>query len=115
MKDEPRSSHRGGRPLGALNPDSSLRARLGAELRRLRNHQGLSLTALAELAGSSSSHLSEVEHGRKLPSVVLLQRLDEVLGASGGLLMLFPSAALEQTVKRHQRSDRVRERSSISR
>jgi transcriptional regulator with XRE-family HTH domain len=104
MQDEPRTSRPGGRPLGALDPHSSLRARLGAEIRTRRTEKALSLKSLAELARSSSSHLSEVEHGRKLPSIGLIERLDEVLEADGELIALFPSAALEQTVQRHKQA-----------
>ncbi len=101
MPDDP---HRPiGRPPGQIDPAGSLRARLGAEIRRLRDASGFTLAALAQVGGSSSSHLSDVEHGKKLPSLGLVERLDEVLGADGALINLFPDAALEQTVNRHRR------------
>src|SRR5512133_858326 len=72
-----------GRPPNPLDPATSRRAELGAEVRRLRAARGLSLDALAKLVGCSSSHLSEVENGRKLPSVRLIQNLDRVLKTAG--------------------------------
>lgn len=102
MQNQPHYPRRVGRPPGPLDPASSQRARLGAEIRRLREAKNLSLAALAKLVGSSASHLSDVEHGKKLPSIVLVEHLDEVFGTDGALLTLFPSAVLEQTVERHK-------------
>jgi transcriptional regulator with XRE-family HTH domain len=84
---------------------------LGAEVRRLRATQGLSLDALAKLVHCSSSHLSEVENGRKLPSVGLIQSLDRVLETAGedGLVERFWGAVAEQTVERHDRQARRRQ------
>jgi len=71
----------------------------------------LSLNALAKLAHCSSSHLSEVENGRKLPSVGLVQNLDRVLETAGedGLVERFWGAVAEQTVERHDRQARRRQ------
>jgi transcriptional regulator with XRE-family HTH domain len=71
----------------------------------------LSLDALAKLAHCSSSHLSEVENGRKLPSVGLVQNLDRVLETAGedGLVERFWGAVAEQTVERHDRQARRRQ------
>jgi transcriptional regulator with XRE-family HTH domain len=71
----------------------------------------LSLDALAKLVHCSSSHLSEVENARKLPSVGLIQNLDRVLGTAseGGLVERFWGAVAEQTVERHDRQARRRQ------
>ncbi len=102
---------RPGRPPNPLDPAASRRADLGAEVRRLRAARGLSLNALAKLAHCSSSHLSEVENGRKLPSVGLVQNLDRVLETAGedGLVERFWGAVAEQTVERHDRQARRRQ------
>jgi transcriptional regulator with XRE-family HTH domain len=70
----------------------------------------LSLDALAKLVHCSSSHLSEVENGKKLPSVVLILNLDRVLETAGedGLVERFWGAVAEQTVERHDRQARRR-------
>jgi transcriptional regulator with XRE-family HTH domain/tetratricopeptide (TPR) repeat protein len=101
-------SGRPGRPPNPLDPAASRRADLGAEIRRLRAARGFSLDALAKLAHCSSSHLSEVENGRKLPSVGLIQNLDRVLETAGetGLVGRFWGAVAEQTVERHDRQAR---------
>src|SRR5215218_6264744 len=100
-----------GRPPNPLDPAASRRADLGAEVRRLRAARGLSLNALAKLVRCSSSHLSEVENGRKLPSVGLIQNLDRVLETAGdeGLVERFWGAVAEQTVERHDRQARRRQ------
>jgi transcriptional regulator with XRE-family HTH domain/tetratricopeptide (TPR) repeat protein len=115
MQDQPSSLSGGagrlGRPPNPLDPAISRRADLGAEVRRLRAARGLSLDALAKLVHCSCSHLSEVENGRKLPSVGLIQNLDRVLGtaAEDGLVERFWDAVAEQTVERHDRQARRRQ------
>jgi transcriptional regulator with XRE-family HTH domain len=114
MQDQPSSPSGGagrlGRPPNPLDPATSRRAELGAEVRRLRAARGLSLDALAKLVHCSSSHLSEVENGKKLPSVVLILNLDRVLETAGedGLVERFWGAVAEQTVERHDRQARRR-------
>jgi transcriptional regulator with XRE-family HTH domain/tetratricopeptide (TPR) repeat protein len=73
----------------------------------------LSLDALAKLVHCSSSHLSEVENGKKLPSVGLVQNLDRVLETADedGLVERFWGAVAEQTVERHDRQARRRQAS----
>ncbi len=115
MQDQVSSSSGGagrpGRPPNPLDPAASRRAELGAEVRRLRAARGLNLDALAKLAHCSSSHLSEVENGKKLPSVGLIQNLDRVLETAGedGLVDRFWGAVAEQTVERHDRQARRRQ------
>jgi transcriptional regulator with XRE-family HTH domain len=115
MQDQPSSPSGGagrlGRPPNPLAPATSRRAELGAGVRRLRAARGLSLDALAKLVHCSSSHLSEVENGKKLPSVGLIQNLDRALETAGedGLVERFWSAVAEQTVERHDRQARRRQ------
>jgi transcriptional regulator with XRE-family HTH domain len=115
MQGQPSSPSGGagrlGRPPNSLDPATSRRAELGAEVRRLREARRLSLDALAKLVHCSSSHLSEVENGKKLPSVGLIQNLDRVLGTAGedGLVERFWGAVAEQTVERHDRQARRRQ------
>ena len=44
-------------------------AALGARLRELRKEKGLKLAALANKSGVSLAYVSEVERGKKLPSL----------------------------------------------
>jgi transcriptional regulator with XRE-family HTH domain len=57
-------------------------ASLGARLRELRQEKGLKLAALANQSGVSLAYVSEVERGRKLPSLEVLDRLAGALGLS---------------------------------
>ncbi len=56
-----------------------LTPRLGANLRRVRTRQGLSLDRLAERSGVSRAMLSQIELGRSTPSVNVLARVVRAL------------------------------------
>ncbi len=55
---------------------------LGARLRSLRSERHLKLGALAQMSDVSLAYISEVERGRKLPSLEVLDRLAGGLGMS---------------------------------
>lgn len=63
-----------------LDPDSSPQAAFGARLRRLRIERGWTQDELGDRMGYSSTHLSSVETGRKLPTLRLARCADEALG-----------------------------------
>ena len=80
--------------------ESSLAARIGARLRGLRQANNLTLAKLAEQSGVSVSYLSAVEKGTNLPSLPILARITEALGAS------IPSVLAEEG-QTHTRLSRV--------
>ena len=51
----------------------------GKELARLRTEKGLTLKALAELAGTTQDYIWDLEHG-KLPGIKVASNLAKVLG-----------------------------------
>jgi DNA-binding XRE family transcriptional regulator len=51
----------------------------GHPVRVWRDHRGMTGRALAQAAGISPAYLSEIEHGRKAPSLATLRRLADVL------------------------------------
>ena len=55
---------------------------LGERIRSMRLHRRLSLDALALQAGVSRSMLSDIEHGNKVPTVLVLDRIATTLGSS---------------------------------
>nr|WP_247223015.1 helix-turn-helix transcriptional regulator [Streptomyces sp. LBUM 1486] len=59
-----------------------------AQLRRLRQERGLSLTDLARRTHYSKGYLSKIETGAKRPTVDVARLCDQVLGAEGELLRL---------------------------
>ncbi|MFJ3757126.1 Scr1 family TA system antitoxin-like transcriptional regulator [Streptomyces sp. NPDC090080] len=63
-----------------LDPDSSPQAAFGARLRSSREASGWTQEALAEQMGYSSTHISSVETGRKLPTSRLARSADKALG-----------------------------------
>lgn len=63
-----------------LNPDSSLQAAFGARLRGVRVAKGWRQDELGERMGYSSTHISAVETGRKVPTLRFSRSLDVALG-----------------------------------
>ncbi|MEU6058689.1 helix-turn-helix transcriptional regulator [Streptomyces sp. NPDC047097] len=63
-----------------LDPDSSPQAAFGARLRSAREERGWTQEELARRIGYSSTHLSSVETGRKLPTLRLARSSDAVFG-----------------------------------
>ena len=61
---------------------------LGDQIRAARQEKKLSQLALAILSGVSKSYLSDLENGRRNPSVLLLARIADALGVPLG--DLFP-------------------------
>src|SRR2546423_7283607 len=53
----------------------------GAEVRRRRNHLGFSQEELAERANLHRTYISDVEAGKRNPSLASIQRLATALGA----------------------------------
>nr|MDT0659398.1 helix-turn-helix transcriptional regulator [Micromonospora sp. DSM 115978] len=81
--------------------------RFGATLRRLREQRGLSLRALARAAYASSSHLHDLETGRRRPTPDTAQRLDDVLRAGGELAGMVRDPAADLNPDDHDRLDVV--------
>lgn len=65
-------------PFSLLSDDWN-EVNVGANLRAIRNQQGLSMRALAELSGLNVNTLSMIENNKTSPSVSTLQRLAAAL------------------------------------
>lgn len=61
--------------------------KLNLHIRELRKERGLTLAQLAEMIGTSVSHLSEIERGLKNVNNHLIERLAVALGTSSAALM----------------------------
>lgn len=55
---------------------------IGEKLRTLRNEKDYTLKQLAVLTGISISFISDIENGRRIPSLPNLEKLARVLGVS---------------------------------
>ncbi|GGY33235.1 helix-turn-helix domain-containing protein [Streptomyces xanthochromogenes] len=64
-----------------LDPESSPQAAFGARLRRSREERGWTQDQLGEEMGYSSTHISSVETGRKLPTLRFARRADAAFGS----------------------------------
>jgi len=83
-----------------LNPSASARALFGAEQRRCRVAQGMSLDRLSDIINYSKSHLHGVEVAERLPFPPLPEKLDAALGTG----QLF--SGLWEIIKRERISKR---------
>ncbi len=90
-----RRQSRRGRPPKPLDPDASLAARLGAELRVRREAKSLTLQALSERIDYSHQHISMVELGRAPATEPFVRACDGELDADGALMQLLPDVVLE--------------------
>lgn len=63
-----------------LNPESSPQAAFGARLRSSRKARGWTQDGLGERMGYSSTHISSVETGRKVPTLPFSRRADKAFG-----------------------------------
>jgi transcriptional regulator with XRE-family HTH domain len=53
--------------------------RFGEKLRKLRKQRGMTLTELAEIIGyTTHSHISELETGKRMPSLELVIKISEL-------------------------------------
>lgn len=64
-----------------------VRGRLGANLKRLRQAKGLSQEELAFEADMHRTYVSGIERGRRNPTVTVLERLAQALGATASELI----------------------------
>ncbi|MFG2748690.1 helix-turn-helix domain-containing protein [Streptomyces xanthophaeus] len=67
-----------------LNPERNPRAAFGARLRSLREEQSWTQEILGGRLGYSSTHVSAVETGRKVPTLRFSRSADEVFGTGQG-------------------------------
>ena len=62
---------------------------IGTALKRSRQFHRLNQVTLAERLDISKSYLSEIESGKKTPTIELLQKYSEVFGVPASSFMLF--------------------------
>jgi transcriptional regulator with XRE-family HTH domain len=64
-----------------------IRTRLGKNVRRLRVAHGWSQEDYADRAGIHRTYVSDIERGRRNPSVTLIEKLAKPLGVTAGQLL----------------------------
>lgn len=69
---------------------------LGRRIRQLREERGLTQEKLAYECGWSKSYLSEIEAGKKLPSLSALGEFADRLGVPAFDLLIDPSAGIRE-------------------
>jgi transcriptional regulator with XRE-family HTH domain len=66
---------------------SDIRARLGRRIKALRKNRGWTQVELADLLGIDRSYLSEIENGKKDPSLTILKTFSDGFGLSLSALL----------------------------
>ena len=64
-----------------------IRVRLGQNVRRLREAKGWSQEDFADRAGIHRTYVSDIERGRRNPTITVVERLAEPLAVSPGSLL----------------------------
>lgn len=64
-----------------------IRARLGLNVRRLREEKGWSQEDYADRAGIHRTYVSDIERGRRNPTVTVVEKLAGPLGVSAAELL----------------------------
>ena len=59
-----------------------MRKLVGRNVRRVREHQGLTQEAFAEKAGFSQQYLSDLENGKRNPTIITLYEIGKALGVN---------------------------------
>ena len=64
-----------------------IRARLGANVRRLRAEKGWSQEDYADRAGIHRTYVSDIERGKRNPTITVVEKLAKPLGVKAGDLL----------------------------
>ncbi len=64
-----------------------IRARLGANVRRLRAEKGWSQEDYADRAGIHRTYVSDIERGRRNPTITVVEKLAKPLAVKPGELL----------------------------
>jgi len=73
---------------------------LGDTLKRTRNIYGITASQMSKQLGISASYLSEIENGKKHPSVELLQKYADIYGIKLSSLILLSESIEEAKEKK---------------
>lgn len=65
----------------------NIKARLGKNVRRLREGKGWSQEAYAHEAGIHRTYVSDIERGARNPTIMILEKLAKPLGVSASSLI----------------------------
>ena len=71
-----------------------IRARLGWNIKRLRQERGLSQEAFAHEAGLHRTYVSDIERGARNPTITVVEKLAGPLGVTASALLDEPPAGL---------------------
>lgn len=74
-----------------------LRSVFIANLKKYRKERNLSQLKLAELCGTSTSYIGEIEIGKKFPSVEMIQRFSEAINIQPHMLFMTETDSYSET------------------
>lgn len=91
-------------PPKPLTPEKSIRDFFGAELRRLREHAGLSQSQLGKLVNYSDAMIASVEKAIRWPPPQLVTAVDHALGTDGVLTRLLPAVQEQRAAQQSEKT-----------
>ncbi|MCY1719119.1 helix-turn-helix transcriptional regulator [Prolixibacteraceae bacterium Z1-6] len=65
--------------IGTEVDSQEVKTKVGQVVREVRKRRGLTLVELSEASTVSVSHLSEIEKGKRIPSIIVLKKIAKVL------------------------------------
>lgn len=74
-----------------------LRSVFIANLKKYRKERNLSQLKLAELCGTSTSYIGEIEIGKKFPSVEMIQRFSEAINIQPHMFFMAETDSYSET------------------
>jgi len=83
-------------------PDFADEDSLHAQMRRLRQERGITLTALAQKMGYTKGYLSSIENGTGIPSEDVIRKYEQELQLDNGSLIALSDGASLPKGRRHQ-------------
>jgi transcriptional regulator with XRE-family HTH domain len=73
---------------------------VGIKIKEYRQLKDMTITALAELIGTTRPYLSDIERGKKTPSLDMLEKIAVALGTSAEDLLVSETSELPPQLKR---------------
>ncbi len=62
--------------------------RFGEKLHTLRQRQGLTLQQFSDMLGVSTTHIWNIEHGRKIPNVAMVIKIARIFNVTSDQLIM---------------------------
>ena len=80
-----------------------------SNMKRLRKEKGITQERLAELCGTDTCYISQIETLRRFPSIQLIEKLADALGVDAGVLFTSKNTGMQVSEKEKIKGELVKE------